>query len=125
LLYLERNLQKLDRPKSAAICKSLPAASQSSRQSPAFNEKNRNRVSGVFRARHTGNGCTATAGFFTRRYSALRLQRAAAARFKIRASIESVPPIRKIKNREIGHPRRPAGAIERSRPGLGGEMQSG
>jgi len=66
--YLEQSPQKLGRPKSPAICKSLPAASQSSRQSTAFNEKTRNRVSGVFRARHTGNGCTATAGFFAHRH---------------------------------------------------------
>src|SRR3954468_11501227 len=37
-------------------------------------------------------------------------QRSDAARFMIRASIESVPPIRKIKNREIGHLKRFAAA---------------
>jgi hypothetical protein len=36
----------------------------------------------------------------------------------IRASIESVPPIRKIKNREIDHLRRFAAAMKRSLPGL-------
>jgi AcrR family transcriptional regulator len=46
-------------------------------------------------------------------------QRSAAARFMIRASIESVPPIRKIKNREIDHLRRFAAAMKRSLPGLG------
>jgi AcrR family transcriptional regulator len=45
-------------------------------------------------------------------------QRSAAARFMIRASIESVPPIRKIKNREIDHLRRFAAAMKRSLPGL-------
>jgi AcrR family transcriptional regulator len=45
-------------------------------------------------------------------------QRSDAARFMIRASIESVPPIRKIKNREIGHLRRFAAAIRRSLPDL-------
>src|SRR3954471_13986835 len=44
-------------------------------------------------------------------------QRSAAARFMIRASIESVPPIRKIKNREIDHLRRFAAAMNRSLPG--------
>ncbi|CAN5436750.1 TetR/AcrR family transcriptional regulator [soil metagenome] len=43
-------------------------------------------------------------------------QRSDAARFMIRASIESVPPIRKIKNREIGHLRRFAAAMQRSLP---------
>jgi AcrR family transcriptional regulator len=45
-------------------------------------------------------------------------QRSAAARFMIRASIESVPPIRRIKNREIDHLRRFAAAMKRSLPGL-------
>jgi AcrR family transcriptional regulator len=44
-------------------------------------------------------------------------QRSAAARFMIRASIESVAPIRKIKNREIDHLRRFAAAMKRSLPG--------
>lgn len=43
-------------------------------------------------------------------------QRSASARFMIRASIESVPPIRKIKNREIDHLRRFAAAMRRSLP---------
>jgi AcrR family transcriptional regulator len=38
------------------------------------------------------------------------------ARFMIRASIESVPPIRRIKNREIDHLRKFAGAMRRSLP---------
>lgn len=44
--------------------------------------------------------------------------RSDAARFMIRASIEAVPPIRKIKNREIGHLRRFAAAMQRSLPHL-------
>ncbi len=43
-------------------------------------------------------------------------QRATAARFMIRASIEAVPPIRKIRNREISHLRRFAAAMQRSLP---------
>src|SRR5215212_1566900 len=44
-------------------------------------------------------------------------ERSSAARFMIRASIESVPPIRKIKNREIDHLRKFAAAMRRSLPG--------
>ena len=43
-------------------------------------------------------------------------QRSDAARFMIRASIESVAPIRKIKNREVDHLRRFAAAIRRALP---------
>jgi AcrR family transcriptional regulator len=43
-------------------------------------------------------------------------QRSDAARFMIRASIESVPPIRKIKNREVDHLKRFAAAMRRSLP---------
>jgi AcrR family transcriptional regulator len=43
-------------------------------------------------------------------------QRSTAARFMIRASIESVPPIRRIKNREIDHLRKFAAAMRRSLP---------
>ena len=43
-------------------------------------------------------------------------QGATAARFMIRASIEAVPPIRKIRNREISHLRRFAAAMQRSLP---------
>ena len=42
--------------------------------------------------------------------------RSTAARFMIRASIESVPPIRRIKNREIDHLRKFASAMQRSLP---------
>jgi AcrR family transcriptional regulator len=44
-------------------------------------------------------------------------ERSPAARFMIRASIESVPPIRRIKNREIDHLRKFAAAMRRSLPG--------
>jgi AcrR family transcriptional regulator len=42
--------------------------------------------------------------------------RSTAARFMIRASIESVPPIRRIKNREVDHLRKFAAAMRRSLP---------
>ena len=44
-------------------------------------------------------------------------QRSTAARFMIRASIESVPPIRRIKNREVDHLRKFAAAMRRAMPG--------
>jgi AcrR family transcriptional regulator len=44
-------------------------------------------------------------------------ERSTAARFLIRASIESVPPIRRIKNREVDHLRKFAAAMRRSLPG--------
>ena len=43
-------------------------------------------------------------------------ERSTAARFMIRASIETVPPIRRIKNREIDHLRKFAAAMRRSLP---------
>jgi AcrR family transcriptional regulator len=43
-------------------------------------------------------------------------QRSDAARFMIRASLESVAPIRRIKNREVDHLRRFAAAIMRALP---------
>jgi AcrR family transcriptional regulator len=46
-------------------------------------------------------------------------QRSTAARFLIRASIESVPPIRRIKNREIDHLRKFAAAMRRALPDRG------
>jgi AcrR family transcriptional regulator len=45
-------------------------------------------------------------------------QRSDAARFMIRASIEAVAPIRRIKNREIDHLRKFAAAMKRSLPAL-------
>src|ERR1700732_403915 len=47
-------------------------------------------------------------------------ERSTAARFMIRASIESVPPIRRIKNREIDHLRKFAAAMRRSLPARSG-----
>jgi AcrR family transcriptional regulator len=46
-------------------------------------------------------------------------QRSTAARFMIRVSIESVPPIRRIRNREIDHLRKFVAAMRRSLPGQG------
>ena len=43
-------------------------------------------------------------------------QRSDPARFMIRASLESIPPIRKIKNREVDHLKRFAAAIRRTLP---------
>src|ERR1700724_3561641 len=43
-------------------------------------------------------------------------ERSTAARFMIRASIESVPPIRRIRNREIAHLRKFVAAMRRSLP---------
>lgn len=48
-------------------------------------------------------------------------ERSTAARFMIRASIESVPPIRRVKNREIDHLRKFAAAMRRSLPDCGEE----
>jgi AcrR family transcriptional regulator len=45
-------------------------------------------------------------------------ERSTAARFMIRASIESVSPIRRIKNREIDHLRKFAAAMRRSLPAV-------
>jgi AcrR family transcriptional regulator len=46
-------------------------------------------------------------------------ERSTAARFMIRVSIESVPPIRRIRNREIDHLRKFVAAMKRSLPALG------
>ncbi len=46
-------------------------------------------------------------------------QRSTAARFMIRVSIESVPPIRRIRNREIDHLRKFIAAMRHSLPALG------
>jgi AcrR family transcriptional regulator len=45
-------------------------------------------------------------------------QRSTSARFMIRVSIESVPPIRRIRNREIDHLRKFVAAMRRSLPAL-------
>src|SRR5579862_3266451 len=44
-------------------------------------------------------------------------EQSTSARFMIRASIESVPPIRRIKNREVDHLRKFAASMRRSMPG--------
>ncbi len=49
-------------------------------------------------------------------------ERSTAARFMIRASIESVPPIRRIRNREIDHLRKFAAAMRRSLPDRDGGL---
>ena len=46
-------------------------------------------------------------------------ERSTAARFMIRVSIESVPPIRRIRNREIDHLRKFVGAMRRALPERG------
>jgi AcrR family transcriptional regulator len=46
-------------------------------------------------------------------------QRSTAARFMIRVSIESVPPIRRIRNREIDHLRKFVGAMRQALPERG------
>ena len=46
-------------------------------------------------------------------------ERSTAARFMIRVSIESVPPIRRIRNREIDHLRKFIGAMRRALPERG------
>ncbi|MGA2998817.1 TetR/AcrR family transcriptional regulator [Bradyrhizobium sp.] len=46
-------------------------------------------------------------------------EQSTAAHFMIRASIESVPPIRRIKNREVDHLRKFAAAMRRSLPDCG------
>jgi AcrR family transcriptional regulator len=46
-------------------------------------------------------------------------ERSTAARFMIRVSIESVPPIRRIRNREIDHLRKFIAAMKRALPALG------
>lgn len=45
-------------------------------------------------------------------------ERSTAARFMIRVNIESVPPIRRIRNREIDHLRKFVAAMRRALPGL-------
>ncbi len=46
-------------------------------------------------------------------------EQSTASRFMIRASIETVPPIRRIKNREVDHLRKFAAALRRSLPDCG------
>jgi AcrR family transcriptional regulator len=60
-----------------------------------------------------------TRGVATNRCLGPDNEQSTAAHFMIRASIESVPPIRRIKNREIDHLRKFAAAMRRSLPDCG------
>lgn len=84
---------------------------------------NRERLRELKAAEEQGGGCApievilrALVGPTLRGCLGPENQRSTAARFMIRASIESVPPIRRIKNREIDHLRKFAGAMRRSLP---------
>src|ERR1700741_3318643 len=65
---------------------------------------------------HFGSKDELIAELFVTRSLATNRELSTAARFMIRASIESVPPIRRIKNREIDHLRKFAAAMRRSLP---------
>lgn len=84
---------------------------------------NRERLNELKAAEEAGNGRAELAAIFTalvgptlRGCLGPEKQRSDAARFMIRASIEAVPPIRKIKNREVDHLRRFAAAMRRTLP---------
>src|SRR2546423_128632 len=84
---------------------------------------NRERLNELKEAEQTGGGCAsidailrALVGPTLRGCLGPDRERSTAARFMIRASIESVPPIRRIKNREIDHLRKFAAAMRRSLP---------
>lgn len=84
---------------------------------------NRERLNELKAAEEVGSGRAELAAIFTalvgptlRGCLGPEKQRSDAARFMIRASIESVPPIRKIKNREVDHLRRFAAAMRRTLP---------
>ena len=84
---------------------------------------NRERLKDLKAAEAGGGGCASIDAIFAALVGpTLRgclgpgKQRSDAARFMIRASIESVAPIRKIKNREVDHLRRFAAAIRRALP---------
>ena len=84
---------------------------------------NRERLRELKAAEETGNGrapineiLRALVGPTLRGCLGPKNQRSTAARFMIRASIESVPPIRRVKNREIDHLRKFAAAMRRSLP---------
>ncbi|MDB5615872.1 TetR/AcrR family transcriptional regulator [Tardiphaga sp.] len=84
---------------------------------------NRERLNELKIAEEAGGGRAELAAIFTaligptlRGCLGPEKQRSDAARFMIRASIESVPPIRKIKNREVDHLRRFAAAMRRTLP---------
>ncbi|QDM17654.1 TetR/AcrR family transcriptional regulator [Tardiphaga sp. vice352] len=84
---------------------------------------NRERLNELKAAEEAGKGRAELAAIFTalvgptlRGCLGPEKQRSDAARFMIRASIEAVPPIRKIKNREVDHLRRFAAAMRRTLP---------
>jgi AcrR family transcriptional regulator len=84
---------------------------------------NRERLNELKAAEEAGGGHAELAAIFTalvgptlRGCLGPEKQRSDAARFMIRASIEAVPPIRKIKNREVDHLRRFAAAMRRTLP---------
>ena len=85
---------------------------------------NRERLTELRRAEEAGSGradidaiLRALVGPTLRGCLGPERERSTAARFMIRASIESVSPIRRIKNREIDHLRKFAAAMRRSLPG--------
>ena len=85
---------------------------------------NRQRLNELKAAEETGGGrasidsiLRALVGPMLRGCLGPERERSTAARFMIRASIESVPPIRRIRNREIDHLRKFAAAMRRSLPG--------
>src|SRR5664279_2138111 len=85
---------------------------------------NRERLNELRRAEESGSGradidaiLRALVGPTLRGCLGPDLERSTAARFMIRASIESVPPIRRIKNREVDHLRKFIAAMRRSLPG--------
>jgi AcrR family transcriptional regulator len=84
---------------------------------------NRERLNELKAAEEAGSGRAELGAIFTalvgptlRGCLGPEKQRSDAARFMIRASIEAVPPIRKIKNREVDHLRRFAAAMRRTLP---------
>jgi AcrR family transcriptional regulator len=84
---------------------------------------NRKRLTELKQAEQTGNGradvraiLRALVGPTLRGCLGPDNEQSTAAHFMIRASIESVPPIRRIKNREIDHLRKFAAAMRRSLP---------
>src|SRR5215212_65638 len=85
---------------------------------------NRERLNELKQAEQTGGGCAsidailrALVGPTLRGCLGPDRERSTAARFMIRASIESVPPIRRIKNRELDHLKKFAAAMRRALPG--------
>lgn len=85
---------------------------------------NRERLNELKAAEETGGGCApieqifrALVGPTLRGCLGPSSEGSTAARFMIRASIESVPPIRRIRNREVDHLRKFIAAMRRSLPG--------